>query len=80
MNCVWCGEPVAERERHPDFQEPMHFACGFHSAAGSVAHLGGRCSCCIVGSTEGDPPGMTKREAFVKALEIRARERLGDEL
>jgi hypothetical protein len=79
MICLWCEEPVSEGERNPNFREPFHFACGFRSVAGSVAHLEGRCGCFLVGSTEGDPPGMTKREAANAALEtafrIRGEER-----
>ena len=82
MKCVWCDEALTESDRHPNFQEPFHFACGFRSIAGSVAHLRGRCSCCIVGSEEGDPPGTTKREAamaaFKEALAIRAEERFDE--
>lgn len=78
MNCTWCDEPVEIHERHPNSQQPFHYACFFRSVAGSVAHLEGRCSCCIVGAEEGDPPGMTKREAaraaFEAALRIRSEE------
>ena len=42
MNCLWCDEPIEERDRHPDAREPFHFACFFRSVAGSVAHLEGR--------------------------------------
>ena len=76
--CAWCGEPLEAQERHPNFYQPFHFACGFRSIAGSVAHIEGRCSCCIAGAEEGDPPDMTKREAayaaFAAALRIRGEE------
>lgn len=40
-----------------------HENCNFRSIVGSVAHIEKRCSCFVAGSTEGDPEGMTKREA-----------------
>jgi hypothetical protein len=39
----------------------------FRAVAGSVAHLERRCGCFVAGSTEGDPPGMTKRQAALAA-------------
>lgn len=76
MTCQWCGEPLEDYERHPLFdKEPMHYVCFFRSVAGSVAHIEGRCSCCIVGSEEGDPPGMSKREAAQAAFEAGLRRR-----
>lgn len=68
--CTWCGETVELRDQHPSFHcEPMHRACGFRAIGGSVAHLEGRCSCYVPGSTEGDPPGMTRRQAAMAAIE-----------
>lgn len=71
MNCVYCDEPVAGGEQHDHFPgQPMHIECGFRSLVGSVAHLLRRCSCFQLGSTMGDPPGMTKREAAKAALTL----------
>jgi len=47
----------------------MHQECLFRSIAGPVAHIEHRCGCFIPGSSEGDPPGMTVREAARAALE-----------
>lgn len=74
MLCVYCKELVAagEQDEHNSCQ-PIHHACGFRLAAGSVAHLEGRCSCFVRGSEEGDPPGMTKRQAAEAALAAAAK-------
>jgi hypothetical protein len=37
---------------------------------GSVAHVEHRCSCFVPGSTESDPPGMTRREAANAAVKL----------
>jgi hypothetical protein len=47
----------------------MHVECVYRAVAGSVAHIEQRCSCYVPGSTEGDPPGLTKRQAAKAALE-----------
>ncbi|HEY1897044.1 MAG TPA: hypothetical protein VGG62_12255 [Terracidiphilus sp.] len=68
MNCTHCDEPVLPGEQHPAFpSEPMHFECGVRAVVGSVAHLLRRCDCYKLGSTLGDPPNLTKREAAVAA-------------
>jgi hypothetical protein len=69
MNCTWCDEIVLEEERHPFFQEPTHLECGFRAVGGSVAHVEQRCGCFVPGSAEGDPPGLTKRQAARAALD-----------
>lgn len=70
MTCAWCDEPVSPLGLHPAFQgEPMHIECGFRSACGSVAHIEHRCGCYVPGSEEGDPPGMTKRQAARAAMD-----------
>jgi len=66
--CTWCGEALEQYDRHPAFSDAVHFECGFRSVVGSVAHIEGRCSCFIAGSDEGDPQGMTKRQAAQSAL------------
>ena len=61
--CAYCEEPVGKHEQHPAYMQPMHIECHIRQVAGSVAHLERRCSCYILDSDEGDPPGLTKREA-----------------
>ena len=61
-NCMWCEEPILPGEQAP-VNAPMHVECGVRSVAGSVAHIEGRCGCYVPGSTEGDPPGISAREA-----------------
>jgi len=69
LNCTYCEEPVEPGEQNECFQsQPMHVECGFRLAAGSLAHIEGRCSCYVPGATELDPPGMTKREAARASL------------
>lgn len=59
--CSWCGEPLLRQERARF--NCMHEECGARGVFGSVAHLEKRCCCYVPGSTEEDPPGMTRREA-----------------
>lgn len=66
MICGWCSEEIREDELCQT--DRFHDACAFRSVAGSVAHILRRCSCYVPGSTEGDPEGMTLREAAVAAL------------
>jgi hypothetical protein len=47
----------------------MHMECVFRSICGSVAHVERRCGCFVKGSEEGDPPGMTLRQAAVAAVQ-----------
>jgi hypothetical protein len=56
--CRWCGEPVESRLHGMG----MHPECMFRACAGSVAHIEGRCSCFVPGSTAGDDPRLTKRQ------------------
>ena len=67
--CVWCDEPVEPGEQHPYFRRRMHMECGFRMSCGSVAHIERRCHCYVPGSTECDPPGMTKRQAARAAMD-----------
>lgn len=66
--CAWCVEP-----KDPNLPGSMHPECTFRAVCGSVAHIEGRCSCFVPGSTETDPPGMTKRQAARAAVEARRR-------
>lgn len=55
------GKPVAARR-------PVHHECSMRSVIGSVAHIEGTCSCNIPGSSEGDDPNLTKRQAAIAAV------------
>jgi hypothetical protein len=62
--CQWCEEPIEEDDGADQFELiQMHQECALRAALGSVAHIERRCSCFVVGATETDPPGMTRREA-----------------
>jgi hypothetical protein len=69
--CLFCADPIASgdagvvvaavRADHTAAREPLHLECHMRSSIGSVGHLQRRCSC--YGGHEGDPRGMSKREA-----------------
>lgn len=62
--CEHCDEAML-----PDEQSaigPFHRECAFRLVAGSVGHIVKRCSC--YGGTDGDPPGLSKRDAARAAL------------
>jgi len=78
--CIHCGETI---EAGDDYQVVPQYPSGEHgsetryhrdcflrSIIGSVAHLQGRCSCFVVGSVEGDPPELTRREAASAAVRL----------
>ena len=71
MNCRWCGEPI-ERQDHEALAmcEPMHRECLYRSVMGSVAHMSRRCSCYVAGSSEGDDPALSRRDAAKAAFEM----------
>ena len=60
--CLNCGEVILPWEVAA-MRQPHHCECALRAVVGSVAHVEGRCSCVDPSSEEGDPPGMTKREA-----------------
>ena len=69
--CPHCEEPILKGEAimpmgGPKDEVVFHHECGFRLVAGSVGHIQKRCSC--YGGTEGDPTGLTKREAALAAL------------
>ena len=71
-NCVYCGEPCIigkERIRRLADRRLAHGECLLRQVIGSLAHLEKRCSCFVPGSTEGDPDGMSLREAAKAAAE-----------
>jgi hypothetical protein len=68
--CVWCTEPIEAGERCWRFANgPLaHRVCALRQVIGSVAHLERRCSCYVPGADEGDPEGLTRREAAGAAV------------
>jgi hypothetical protein len=70
--CAHCTEAILESEERMQFnngQVWMHRNCGLRGILGSLAHVQGRCSCYVAGSTAGDPEGMTPRQAADAAVE-----------
>jgi hypothetical protein len=79
--CLWCDEPILPGDQGqllPQAQlagdveasplwRPVHRERLLRQVLGSVGHQQGRCSC--FGGDEGDPPGMSRREAALAALE-----------
>lgn len=47
-----------------------HLNCFLRGIIGSVAHIQKQCNCYIPGSTCGDPPEMTKRQAADAAVRL----------
>lgn len=67
--CLFCDEPIIGTDRRYQYENGpwAHWDCHIRSIMGSVGHLQGKCSC--YGGAEGDPPGMTRREAARAARE-----------
>lgn len=78
--CLYCDELVLEGEcgylvpyvdDGPPRRAAYHVECILRSTLGSVAHLERRCTCYDpAGVEDGDPPGMSKREAAKAAERI----------
>jgi hypothetical protein len=70
--CIHCDEEVKETDRIHVYADarPVHEECFLRQIIGSVGHQLHTCSCFILGSTVGDPEGMTKREAAKVAVSI----------
>jgi hypothetical protein len=72
LPCIRCEEPIQEGDSGVFYanQEPTpaHRNCFLRATIGSVAHIQRRCGCYVPGSTEGDPEGMTRREAADAAV------------
>jgi hypothetical protein len=62
MNCSYCDEPLTLGEESGPVPG-VHRECAIRMVIGSVAHQEKRCSCYCSESDEGDPPGVTTREA-----------------
>jgi hypothetical protein len=71
QTCVNCDEQITSGDdvRHMANGDPLHWECMCRLVLGSVGHQEQRCNCYIPGSTEEDPPGMTKRQAAQAALD-----------
>jgi hypothetical protein len=63
--CAHCDEAILANDSGVIYSNgpAAHRNCFIRGVAGSLAHLQKRCSCFVPGATEGDPPGMSKREA-----------------
>ncbi len=74
MNCFYCQEPVPPSEPQvidvitPEGPGAAHEACAARAILGSVAHQQRRCGCYVPGSTAGDDPALTQRQAAEAAL------------
>lgn len=69
-DCIFCDEPTLPNDESEQIfgGKPAHRECIIRSVLGSVAHAQKRCRCFIAGSTEGDPIGMSKRDAARAAV------------
>lgn len=81
IRCTHCGEEFQHGDRgflQEEVREPItrrlvqpayafHFECQMRMVLGSVGHQRGRCQC--YGGSEEDPPGMTRRQAAIAALD-----------
>ena len=80
VSCVRCFElilPLSDLMPAHPVQDGLtgatlneHLECSIRSVIGSVNHLNKTCSCFVPGSTEGDPPGMTRRQAAKAAADL----------
>lgn len=70
--CHWCQDLIAEGDDGVQYDNGpyMHYECHMRQVIGSRAHVLGDCSCYVPGSSESDPPEMTKRQAAKAALEM----------
>lgn len=73
MICSYCEEEIITGDAVEYLnggQVALHKNCEMRAIIGSVAHVEHRCSCFVPGSTESDPPGMTRREAANAAVKL----------
>lgn len=61
--CDWCGEQMRSGDLVHLLVPFMHHACTVRAIMGSIGHLEGKCACFVAGSTDDDPPGISKRAA-----------------
>ena len=69
--CEYCCEPIGKNDSGLVYDDgsPIHRNCHLRQVIGPVAHIELRCGCFVKGSTEADPPGMTRRQAADAAVE-----------
>jgi len=71
LTCNWCEEaihPCGILSLYGMDNRPCHKECLARQLLGSLAHIEGRCGCYVPGSAEGDPPGLSRREAARQAV------------
>lgn len=70
VECCHCSEIIEAGDTGIMYANgPVaHRNCFLRATIGSVAHIRRRCSCFVPGSTEDDPPGMTRRQAADAAV------------
>lgn len=69
--CIHCGEPILPGEALAPYTEnTAHWECGLRSVVGGVNHQKGLCTCCLGGTLDPDPEGMTRREAARAATDL----------
>lgn len=70
IECGHCEERIVAGDRGVyvnGYASPLHFECFMRGIVGSVGHQRGTCPC--HGGTDGDPDGMTVRQAARAALD-----------
>jgi hypothetical protein len=76
-DCLHCDEPIEEGDNgittiyvgaDSTTARALHVECYLRQSIGGVNHIEGRCTC-QGGSEPPDPPGMTKREAAIAAVQ-----------
>lgn len=72
LPCEYCGEVFIADDQgiRLGSGELEHIDCFLCGVFGSAAHQQRTCSCYVPGSTEHDPPGMTKRQAATAAVNL----------
>jgi hypothetical protein len=70
--CCHCEESIEAGDSGMIYANgpAAHRNCALRQTIGSVAHVLGLCSCYRRDSTEGDPLGMTRRQAADAAVEV----------
>jgi len=68
--CAWCEEAIIAGDSGTVnwLGQILHTACNYRAIAGSVGHQTRRCHC--FGGTEEDPPGLTRQQAAVAAMDF----------
>jgi hypothetical protein len=67
--CAHCEEPIRDGEEAIECPT-LHIECSARLVIGSLAHVLRRCSCYVPGSTENDPPHISKRRAAQAVLAV----------